>query len=65
MLRLALITLIQWWPRQRRAYQACGLNTEIFLSDVLDYVSKGLLPIKLFFPRRAVLRLARLSLGIS
>jgi tRNA isopentenyl-2-thiomethyl-A-37 hydroxylase MiaE len=65
MLRLALITLVYWWPSQRETYRACGLNTEIFLLDVLEYVSKGLLPIKLFFPRRAVSRLARLSLGIS
>lgn len=65
MLRVALITLVRWWPRQRRTYQACGLNTEVFLLDVLGYASRGLFPIGLLFPRRAILRLAKISLGIS
>ena len=65
MFRVALVTLISWWPRQRGTYQACGLDTEVFLLDVLKYASDGLLPIGLFFPRRTVLRLARISLGIS
>jgi hypothetical protein len=65
MLHITLITLLQWWPRQVAAYRSCGLNVGIFLEDVVDYASRALRPLGLFFPDKALLRLARIALRVS
>jgi hypothetical protein len=63
--RITLITLLRWWPRQVQTYRACGLNVGLFLEDVLQYAAAALRPLGVFFPRRLLLRLARIILRVS
>jgi tRNA isopentenyl-2-thiomethyl-A-37 hydroxylase MiaE len=65
MLRLTATTLLRWWPRQAPVYRTTGLDTDVFVEEVIDYAYHALRPLQVVFPRAFALRLARFSVRVS
>lgn len=59
---MSLIAVLLWWPARHRHYEKLGLDTLLFVDQVVERASSRLRPLGVAFPQQIVRRAARVLL---